>query len=81
MLNWGFNVEFNGNVENIDHYFMRCPLYREQRAEINHKISQHSSVTLQILLFGNPLSLPTNTLILKLSINISLIRSVSDIDP
>ena len=55
-----------GNVENTDHYFMRCPLYREQGAELNKKISQHSSVTLQILLFGNPLlSLPTNSLIFE----------------
>ena len=55
-----------GIVENTDHYVMRCPLYCEQRAELNHKTSQYSSVTLQILLFGNPLlSLPTNTLIFE----------------
>ena len=55
-----------GNVENTDHYFMCCPLYRKQRTELYHKISQNSSVTLQIILSGNPLlSLPTNTLIFE----------------
>ena len=74
-----------GNVENTDHYFMRCTLYRKQRAELNHKISKHPSVTLQILLFGNPLlSFPTNTLIFEAVhkyVLLSLIRSASNIDP
>ena len=55
-----------GNVENTDHYLMHCQLNRVQRAELNHKISQHTTVTLQILLFGSPsLFSPTNTLIFE----------------
>ena len=55
-----------GNVEKTDHYLLRCRFYHAQRAELIHEISQHTPVTLQILLFGNPLlSLPTNTLIFE----------------
>ena len=43
-----------GNVENTVYYFLRCQFDRAQRAEPTHKISQHTTVTLQILLFGNP---------------------------
>ena len=39
-----------GNVENTDHYFVRCRFYHAQRAELIHEISQHAPVTLQILL-------------------------------
>ena len=55
-----------GNVENTDHYFLRCLFYHAQRTELIHEISQHTPVTLQILLSGNPLlSLHTNTLIFE----------------
>ena len=55
-----------GNVENTDHYFFHCRFYHAQRTELIHEISQHTPVTLQILLSGNPLlSLHTNTLILE----------------
>ena len=55
-----------GNVENTDHYFMRCRLYREQRAELDHKISKYASVIFQNLLFGSHLlSLPTTSLIFE----------------
>ena len=58
-----------GNMEKTDHYFMRYPLYRGQRAELNHKISQCSSVSLQI-----PYRLCAQIhSFLKQSINISLI--------
>ena len=49
-----------------DHCFLRCPFYHAQREELIHEISQHTSVTLQILLFGNPLlSLPTSIIIFE----------------
>ena len=35
-------IHLSVSVENTDHYFMPCPLYRKQRAELNQKISQHS---------------------------------------
>ena len=55
-----------GNVEKIDHYFLHSRFYRAQRLELIHKISQHTTVTLHLLLFGNPLlSLPINTLIFE----------------
>ena len=55
-----------GNVENIDHYFLHCQFYHAQRTELIHEISQHTQVTLQTLLSGNPLlSLHTNTLIFE----------------
>ena len=55
-----------GNVENTDHYFLHCRLYLAQRTELIHEISQHTTVTLQILLSGNHLlSLHTNTLIFE----------------
>ena len=55
-----------GNMVNTDHYFLRCRFYCAQRAELIHKISQHTTDTLHILLFGNPLLfLPSNTLIFE----------------
>ena len=46
-------------MENTDHYFL-------QGTELFHEILQHTPVTLQILLSGNPLlSLHTNTLIFE----------------
>ena len=55
-----------GNVENTDHYFLHCRFYHAQRTELNHEISQHTPITLQMLLSGNPLLfLHTNTLIFE----------------
>ena len=54
-----------GNVENTDHYFcvVDFTLHREQSLFMK---SQYTPVTLQILLFRNPLlSLPTSTLIFE----------------
>ena len=46
--------------------FLRCQFYHAQGEELIHEISQLTQVTLQILLFGNPLqSLHTNTLIFE----------------
>ena len=71
-----------GNVENTDHYFLCCQFYHAQRAELIHEISQLTLVTLQILLFGNPLpSLHTKHSYWKQSTNISLTQSVSNPNP
>ena len=46
--------------------FLHCRFYYAQRTELIHEISQHTPVTLHILLSGNPLlSLHTNTLIFE----------------
>ena len=42
-----------GHVENADHFFMKCHNYQPQRVGLIHAIYQHTSVTLQTLLFGN----------------------------
>ena len=48
-----------GHVENADHFLMKCQNYQAQRVELIRAVSQHTSVTLQILLFRND-SLPIN---------------------
>ena len=71
-----------GNVENTDHYFLRCQFYGAQRAELINKISQHTAVTLHILLFGNPLPFcPQIHPFVKQFTNILLTRSVSNYNP
>ena len=48
-----------GHVENADHFLMKCHNYQAQRVELVRAVSQHTSVTLQTLLFGDN-SLPMN---------------------
>ena len=57
-----------GHVENANHFPMKCHNYQAQRVELVRAVSQHSSVTLQTLLFGND-SLPMN-------INIEIFEAV-----
>ena len=57
-----------GHVENADHFLMKCHNYQAQRVELVRAVSQHTSVTLQTLLFGNN-SLPMN-------INIEIFEAV-----
>ena len=47
------------HVENADHFLMKCHNYQAQRVELIRAVSQHTSVTLQTLLFGSD-SLPMN---------------------
>ena len=50
-----------GAIENTDHYFMTCRLYRDPRADLIYTVSQQTPATLQILLYGNSmLSLHAN---------------------
>ena len=48
-----------GHVENVGHFLMKCHNYQAQRVELVRAVSQHTSVTLQTLLFGNDV-LPIN---------------------
>ena len=57
-----------GHVENADHFLKKCHNYQAQRIEPVRAVSQHTSVTLQTLLFGNN-SLPMN-------INIEIFEAV-----
>ena len=68
-----------GNLENTDHYFMHCPLYGEQRAELNQKIIHQLLFKFSYLEIPYCLC-PQMHSFLKQSINISLIRSVSNTD-
>lgn len=42
-----------GSVENTQHYFMNCYLYRAQRNELFATISQYCQVSMDTLLYGN----------------------------
>ena len=44
-----------GDVENTEHFFFRCTLYRAQRVELLRQVSEYCTVTLDILLKGNAL--------------------------
>ena len=44
-----------GAVENTEHFFFRCTLYRAQRGELLRQVSEYCTVTLDILLKGNAL--------------------------
>ena len=41
-----------GNIENADHFFFRCHLYRNHRQELMDTLSQHGNITLNIILNG-----------------------------
>ena len=42
-----------GEVENAEHYFLKCSFYRNQRAELIRTVSQFCRVTIDCLLRGN----------------------------
>ena len=42
-----------GSVESTYHYFFECPFYRELRTSLNEDISLVTSVTLQVILYGD----------------------------
>ena len=44
-----------GDVENTEHFFLRCTLYTAQRVELLRQVSEYCTVTLDILLKGNAL--------------------------
>ena len=49
----------SGNIENADHFFLRCPLYIDQRTELTNSILLYTTMTLNVLLSGDE-SLPHN---------------------
>ena len=49
----------SGNIENADHFFLRCPLYIDQRTELTSSILLYTTMTLNVLLSGDE-SLPHN---------------------
>ena len=50
-----------GSLENIEHYFLTCPLYSQERHILFTKLSFLSSITVDILIYGDDtLSLATN---------------------
>ena len=54
-----------GAVETTEHFLIACHLYDNQRTDLINVVSQQSTVTFQILLYGsNLLSLHSNTIIL-----------------
>ena len=42
----------SGNIENADHFFLRCPLYINQRTELTNSILFYTTMTLNVLLSG-----------------------------
>ena len=44
---------FCGDTENTEHYFLSCPLYQNQRIDLNIAISRYTQVTMQVILFGS----------------------------
>ena len=44
-----------GDIENTEHFFLRCTLYSAQRVELLRHVSEYCTVTLDILLKGNAL--------------------------
>ena len=56
----------SGDIENADHFFLKCMLYNEHRLELFRKVSQFCDITLDVLLKGNlTLSFETNMEIFK----------------
>ena len=43
----------HGDIENVYHFFLRCPLYRDQRIDLNNTISGYTALTLNVLLSGD----------------------------
>ena len=55
-----------GGIENVEHFFMSCPLYLNQRADLITSISVHTTVSLPIVLHGNGmLSFDINSVIFE----------------
>ena len=56
----------SGDIENAEHYFLKCRLYDEYRLELYREVTQYSEVTLNVLLKGKEtLSVETNIDIFK----------------
>ena len=43
----------HGEIENVYHFFLRYPLYRDQRIDLNNTISRYTALTLNVLLSGD----------------------------
>ena len=56
----------SGDIENAEHYFLKCRRYDEYRLELYREVTQYSEVTLYVLLKGKEtLSVETNIDIFK----------------
>ena len=56
----------SGDIENAEHYFLKCRRYDEYRLELYREVTQYSEVTLNVLLKGKEtLSVETNIDIFK----------------
>ena len=56
----------SGEIENAEHYFLKCRRYDEYRLELYREVMQYSEVTLNVLLKGKEtLSVETNIDIFK----------------
>ena len=54
------------DIENAEHYFLKCRRYDEYRLELYREVTQYSEVTLNVLLKGKEtLSVETNIDIFK----------------
>ena len=50
---YGTTVPSMRDTENTEHYFLSCPLYQNQRIDLNIAISRYTQVTMQVILFGS----------------------------
>ena len=46
-------MKYIEDIENADHFFLKCMLYNEHRLELFRKVSQFCDITLDVLLKGN----------------------------
>ena len=54
-------------MKNTKHFFLQCPFYCEQRAELLDSLSQFGIISLNLLLYGdNSLSFNTNVIIFEI---------------
>ena len=50
-----------GAIENAFHFFLNCPQYARQRADLIHNVSQHVTVSLRVSYLGTVHSPPRQT--------------------
>ena len=58
----------HGEIENVYHFFLRCPLYPDQRIDLNNTISRYTALTLNVLLSGDET--------LPFALNVAIFESV-----
>lgn len=52
-----------GDLENVEHFLLQCPIYQQQRLTLLQIISQHCQISSDLLLYGD-ISMPLETNIL-----------------